>query len=302
MSQKSTQKEKVQENKTEKEKETTTKSNKAKTKKTGQFSKHLVCGICGELFYQTVIITKCLHCFCGGCLSTYFQENDNEECPICNVSDLQVKNFELLDNLVRDFLLENPEKERKKEILEELNKKNGFLDENKNNKEETEKKKKKKKKKIEKKGQSKTKNSCSICSLSGNQIQPIKEYNLTKLPKSLFSYNKFERGVLVKYLEDQDFSFQDMWEQIMKALENGAYSSTDAPNFHNLSPNDKSCESCLEGVVSELIYSYRTNIPNSELPPKITKRQNCWYGRNCRTQKKYDHSSKLNHICEQTKK
>ena len=61
------------------------------------------------------------------------------------------------------------------------------------------------------------------------------------------------------------------------------------------------CFECMEKVWDELVYKYREDIVN-ELPPQIRNRQDCWYGRACRTQNhNYAHAQKLNHVCNSSR-
>ena len=58
------------------------------------------------------------------------------------------------------------------------------------------------------------------------------------------------------------------------------------------------CHACWEAVFATLCYQYRAAIPAAELPAAVTARQDCWYGRECRTQHtKPAHAERLNHIC-----
>ena len=68
-----------------------------------------------------------------------------------------------------------------------------------------------------------------------------------------------------------------------------------------LSPDSPVCGPlCASQVVPELAFQYRQSIPNSKLPPEVTRRTDCYWGKNCKTQNhNLAHAKKLNHICEQ---
>lgn len=63
----------------------------------------------------------------------------------------------------------------------------------------------------------------------------------------------------------------------------------------------KGCKSCVIGVLGACVYSLRERIPSEELPANARTRENCWYGRNCRSQRRPEHATRLNHICEQVR-
>lgn len=72
------------------------------------------------------------------------------------------------------------------------------------------------------------------------------------------------------------------------ALPEGAWSELDA------------CKSCTFGVLRAAVYSLRQRIPEAGLPARARGRQDCWYGRGCRTAgHRPVHAAKLNHICVQ---
>jgi hypothetical protein len=66
--------------------------------------------------------------------------------------------------------------------------------------------------------------------------------------------------------------------------------------------NLRACRSCGSCVLSSLVYTLRERIPRAELPARAQGRDNCWYGRDCRTQRnRPSHASRLNHICAPTR-
>ena len=69
-----------------------------------------------------------------------------------------------------------------------------------------------------------------------------------------------------------------------------------------LAPDCRLCHACFDTVFKALVYSYRAALPNSELPDAVTRRANCWYGKDCRTQAhNRQHAERLNHICAATR-
>ena len=63
------------------------------------------------------------------------------------------------------------------------------------------------------------------------------------------------------------------------------------------------CYKCGLNIFRELAYQFRVAMkPTDILPMTLRKRENCFYGKHCRTQyTKPAHAQKFNHACEQTK-
>ena len=51
-----------------------------------------------------------------------------------------------------------------------------------------------------------------------------------------------------------------------------------------LSSTDILCFSCGLRCFKELVYQYRKEIPNEDLPNEVANRGDCYWGKNCRTQ------------------
>ncbi|KAG0240328.1 hypothetical protein BGW41_007041 [Actinomortierella wolfii] len=66
--------------------------------------------------------------------------------------------------------------------------------------------------------------------------------------------------------------------------------------------NDKLCHQCqVDYFRNGPVYQWRKSIDPAQLPPRVTARANCWYGRGCRTQHNRHnpgHAQRLNHICD----
>jgi hypothetical protein len=63
---------------------------------------------------------------------------------------------------------------------------------------------------------------------------------------------------------------------------------------------DSVCSLCMGAVWDEMLYGFR-EAEQHNLPAEL-QRPDCWYGRNCRTQRhNHNHARKLNHVCKQRK-
>lgn len=63
------------------------------------------------------------------------------------------------------------------------------------------------------------------------------------------------------------------------------------------------CYKCGLNLFKQLAYEFRVRMTPDEIHPiALRQRQNCHYGRHCRTQfNKLAHAQKFNHACDQTK-
>jgi len=74
------------------------------------------------------------------------------------------------------------------------------------------------------------------------------------------------------------------------------------PTHHHATGESQVCLKCYKTVVKTASYEYRAAIPSSELPAAVMNRDDCWYGRDCRTMRHNpSHSQRLNHICVNAK-
>jgi len=70
----------------------------------------------------------------------------------------------------------------------------------------------------------------------------------------------------------------------------------------NVTSRDKMCSECSRNFYSNgPLYQWRKALDPARLPPHVVARNDCWYGRECRTQYNRGnpgHAQRLNHICE----
>ncbi|KAJ8380199.1 hypothetical protein SKAU_G00009770 [Synaphobranchus kaupii] len=124
------------------------------------------------------------------------------------------------------------------------------------------------------------------------------ELNLTdKCLDGALNSNNYESDILQNYLASRGLTWKEMLQEGLLALQQGTFYLSD----YRITANAVLCYCCGLRAFKELAYKYRQNIPASELPPAVTSRPDCYWGRNCRTQVKAHHAMKFNHICEQTR-
>eukprot|EP00249_Psilotum_nudum_P017598 c26401_g1_i2 orf=154-1665(-) len=68
------------------------------------------CGICLNIWHDVVSLVPCLHNFCNGCFSDWYKTFRNQRCtcPKCRAPIVSVGRNHTLNNLLEDFLKENP--------------------------------------------------------------------------------------------------------------------------------------------------------------------------------------------------
>ena len=63
------------------------------------------------------------------------------------------------------------------------------------------------------------------------------------------------------------------------------------------------CVACFTKAWDWLAYVYRRDVPKAALPAAVARREDCYWGRTCRTQThKPSHAQRLNHVCEASRK
>jgi len=130
------------------------------------------------------------------------------------------------------------------------------------------------------------------------QIETYTQTTFTAIPPKAINENKFEQTVLGDYLRAKRINFQRVANEMLTAMEQNQWNMNLNGNQVMLHKNSLVCPECALSVWNELLYKYREKIPPNELPAIVGQRQDCWYGRECRTQiHNIVHAQKLNHIC-----
>jgi E3 ubiquitin-protein ligase CHFR len=100
-------------------------------------------------------------------------------------------------------------------------------------------------------------------------------------------------------MESKNLSPNNVFQTICQRIDSGQYVYNNVGTRVQVTTNAYCCYNCATFVFRDLIYNYRADIPNSELPNEVTSRPMCWYGRECRTQThNYNHARRYNHIGE----
>eukprot|EP00741_Cyanophora_paradoxa_P020742 tig00021293_g20022.t1 len=143
-----------------------------------------------------------------------------------------------------------------------------------------------------------------------------------QLPDEIINQNSVERGVLAAWCAQKGRAPEELVRELLGSADRGEASlrvaagrmqglevtfsegaAPGAPRGGEVEANGASpaCRECAAAVFRELLYEARRAIPAAELPQNIRQREDCWWGRNCRTQRRLHHAESKNHVCPQTK-
>eukprot|EP00916_Digyalum_oweni_P015603 GHVL01025602.1.p1 GENE.GHVL01025602.1~~GHVL01025602.1.p1 ORF type:complete len:229 (+),score=44.95 GHVL01025602.1:133-819(+) len=142
-------------------------------------------------------------------------------------------------------------------------------------------------------------------------IIKLKDAKLGSILTSKWLLNSAERGIYDAYLSSNSTTIQDIYNNSIsqnKGVLNTPYfrnlmqikNLRIVPNNEILGVKDEEsiCINCCSLFVGAVLYQHRASIKKD-----LTYRDQCWYGRECKTQHRPDglHAAKLDHICENTK-
>lgn len=118
--------------------------------------------------------------------------------------------------------------------------------------------------------------------------------------------NPYESSVLVEYLKGRKKTWRDVLAACLPKLDAGEYVCVPAayrwlPRPVAINSLTVLCKECAYKCFGQLAYQYRKDVATEDLPDEVKAREDCYWGRNCRTQTKHHHAKKFNHICEQTR-
>ncbi|KAH9503915.1 hypothetical protein Btru_064136 [Bulinus truncatus] len=120
---------------------------------------------------------------------------------------------------------------------------------------------------------------------------------------SLILDNPYESQIFADYMLKNGLSVKDVLATCLAKMVVGDYVCTNQALFVSKDGiNTPVCYPCGLRNFKDLAYCYRRDIPEEDLPAEVKSRPNCYWGKNCRTQRnKPDHSRRFNHICEQSR-
>lgn len=92
--------------------------------------------------------------------------------------------------------------------------------------------------------------------------------------------NAYESNILKEYIESKGLSIKDFLQACCEKMERGEYTCTGS----GVTTATITCYNCALKLLKELAYLYRGDIPRADLPVEVTRRVDCYWGKDCRTQ------------------
>ena len=116
-------------------------------------------------------------------------------------------------------------------------------------------------------------------------LLPPQDHKFASIPEETFGGNSTEIEILSNYVRDNNVSLDSKW------------STHAACHLNSLVPI---CSRCAGKEFSNCLFDYTISI-KSALPNEVIIREDCWYGKDCRTQHHNPaHAMRLNHVCLNT--
>ena len=112
------------------------------------------------------------------------------------------------------------------------------------------------------------------------------ELNLSSTCLNGILGNAYESDILKNYLEGKGLSIKDFLQACCAKLESNDYHCSDP----RLTTSTNVCHVCAGKSLKELAYLYRRDIASGDLPLEVTRRIDCYWGKECRTQFKPHHA------------
>lgn len=94
------------------------------------------------------------------------------------------------------------------------------------------------------------------------------DFDSSCLNSILNNGNVYESRVLKDYLESKGLSIKDLLDTCCQKLDEGIYHCTDSRSSR-MSSSTRTCYSCAMKNFKDLVYLYRKDIPNDDLPGKL---------------------------------
>ncbi|CAF4724849.1 unnamed protein product, partial [Rotaria sp. Silwood1] len=105
------------------------------------------------------------------------------------------------------------------------------------------------------------------------------------------------------FLTNHNATMRELLIECCRRLDKREFTCTNIDRNHTVPSTKIVCYKCALKIFKELVFQFRISMKQNDiLPITMRNRENCYYGKQCRTQyTKVSHAQKYNHACEQTK-
>ncbi|KAI9342792.1 hypothetical protein DFJ73DRAFT_842391 [Zopfochytrium polystomum] len=149
------------------------------------------------------------------------------------------------------------------------------------------------------------------CASRLNNFRQLRDFQFFTIPAFAFSSNAFEQGVLNNHLRAKGLNLASVLSDVLAKVAAGtlevratnvSVSSEPGAAGVLVSGDAHCCIQCATKIFAEFCYLYRRAIDPTDLPDNVKNREDCWYGRQCRTQSHNPrHAQTRNHVCDATR-
>ncbi|KAG0244094.1 hypothetical protein BGX31_009892 [Mortierella sp. GBA43] len=153
---------------------------------------------------------------------------------------------------------------------------------------------------------------CKMCQIATCGCSAYSLDDMISRPFPFTGYvNHAEEIIIDDYVRANNISRGTVWQAVKDGMENGQYTylGTDgspAAQGQDINSTHKLCLDCgRKFYMNGPLYKWRTELDPASLPAAVTSKEDCWWGRECRTQFSNTHrahAERLNHMCEKRRR
>jgi hypothetical protein len=107
--------------------------------------------------------------------------------------------------------------------------------------------------------------------------------------------NFYERQILNDIITSKNLDIPQVFQIIGRQIDNKSF-PIKIRNIDLESSQEECCNECAHQAFSAGLYYYRRSFSDNDIPSYATRRNDCWYGIECKSMGRDDHAKKLNHV------
>ncbi|CAF2951042.1 unnamed protein product [Rotaria sp. Silwood2] len=135
-------------------------------------------------------------------------------------------------------------------------------------------------------------------------LNQLRNFNFA--PRHLSNFvndNPIESQIVQNYVTSHGATMRELLVECCQRLDRRQFTCTGIDRNVAVPSKRILCYKCALNIFKELVYQFRVSMKQNDiLPIAMRNRENCYYGKQCRTQyTRSVHAQKYNHACEQTR-